>query len=104
MTLWCDQLVSNWVVIPLHCAIAFMNPALSVAANLSQGDDEVLFHLPVIKNWLFQLMLGLVLLCHSRDVDVVPVRSNSFPREDSQGWSVVERKGQLWSREILLIS
>lgn len=31
----------------------------------SQGDDEVLFHLSVTKNWLYQLILGLVLICHS---------------------------------------
>ena len=30
-----------------------------------QADDEVLFHLPVTKNWLYQLILGLVLICHS---------------------------------------
>ena len=28
-------------------------------------DDEVLFHLPVIKNRPYQLILGLVLICHS---------------------------------------
>ena len=31
----------------------------------SQGDDDILFHLPVTKDWLYQLILGLVLLCHS---------------------------------------
>jgi hypothetical protein len=31
----------------------------------SQEDDEVLFHLPVTKSWLYQLILGLVLICHS---------------------------------------
>ena len=31
----------------------------------SQGDDDVLFHLPVTKNWLYQLILGFVLICHS---------------------------------------
>ena len=29
------------------------------------ADDEVLFHLPVTKSWLYQLILGLVLICHS---------------------------------------
>ena len=28
-------------------------------------DDDVLFYLPVTQNWLFQLILGLVLICHS---------------------------------------
>lgn len=29
-----------------------------------KASDEVLFHLPVTKTWLFQLILALVLLCH----------------------------------------
>ena len=28
-------------------------------------DNDVLFYLPVTQNWLFQLILGLVLICHS---------------------------------------
>jgi len=39
--------------------------ALDESFVLSQGDDDVLFHLPVTRNWLFQLILGLVLICHS---------------------------------------
>ncbi|MEO0769447.1 MAG: hypothetical protein AAFY72_08425 [Cyanobacteria bacterium J06649_4] len=35
--------------------------ALDESFAPSQGDD-VLFHLPVTKNWLFQLILGLVLM------------------------------------------
>jgi hypothetical protein len=31
----------------------------------SVADQEVLFHLPVTKSWLRQLVLGLVLICHS---------------------------------------
>lgn len=31
----------------------------------SVADQEVLFHLPVTKTWLRQLVLGLVLICHS---------------------------------------
>ncbi|WP_235109152.1 hypothetical protein [Acaryochloris sp. 'Moss Beach'] len=31
----------------------------------SKGDNEVLFHLPITKTWLFQLILALVLICHS---------------------------------------
>ncbi|MGR3278888.1 hypothetical protein ACSYAD_27870 [Acaryochloris marina NIES-2412] len=30
-----------------------------------KGDDEVLFYLPITKTWLFQLILALVLICHS---------------------------------------
>src|SRR5271154_4475307 len=29
------------------------------------AEDEVLFHLPVTKNWLRQATLGLTLICHS---------------------------------------
>ena len=28
-------------------------------------DNDVLFYLPVTQNWLFQLILGLILICHS---------------------------------------
>ena len=39
--------------------------ALDESFAPSQGDDDVLFNLPVTKNWLYQLILGLVLICHS---------------------------------------
>ena len=39
--------------------------ALDESFAPSHSDDEVLFHLPVTKNWLYQLILGLVLICHS---------------------------------------
>ncbi|MEO0707655.1 MAG: hypothetical protein AAF050_18585, partial [Cyanobacteria bacterium J06649_5] len=39
--------------------------ALNESFAPSQGDDDVLFHLPVTKTWLYQLILGLVLICHS---------------------------------------
>ncbi|WP_240519016.1 hypothetical protein [Leptolyngbya sp. BC1307] len=28
-------------------------------------DEQILFHLPITKAWLFQLIFGLVLICHS---------------------------------------
>lgn len=28
-------------------------------------DNQILFHLPITKTWLFPLILGLVLICHS---------------------------------------
>ncbi|BDM83816.1 hypothetical protein [Acaryochloris marina] len=31
----------------------------------SKGDNELLFYLPITKTWLFQLILALVLICHS---------------------------------------
>ena len=122
-------------IIPLHCVIANMSPALSVAASLSpatrkeiglkavartvpisslanqhqvsrkfvyqqgdkaqqaldesfapsQGDDDVLFHLPVTKNWLFQLILGLVLICHSSYRGVVELLRDLFDTSISVG-------------------
>jgi len=39
--------------------------ALQDAFAPQPGDDQVLFHLPVTKRWLRQLVLGLVLICHS---------------------------------------
>jgi hypothetical protein len=39
--------------------------ALDDAFAPQQADDQVLFHLPVTKRWLCQLILGLVLICHS---------------------------------------
>src|SRR5947209_9624234 len=34
-------------------------------ASAEVADDQVLFHLPVTKNWLRQATLGLTLICHS---------------------------------------
>ena len=39
--------------------------ALEHAFDPDPGDDGVLFYLPVTKPWLQQLVLGLVLICHS---------------------------------------
>ena len=44
----------------------------------SQANDEVLFHLPVTKNWLSQLILGLVLICHSSYRGVVELLRDLF--------------------------
>ncbi|MEL7071292.1 MAG: hypothetical protein AAGN15_21960 [Cyanobacteria bacterium J06581_3] len=38
--------------------------ALDESFAPSQGDDDVLFHLPMTKNWLYQFILGLELSCH----------------------------------------
>ncbi len=39
--------------------------ALDNAFTPTVADDQVLFHLPVTKNWLKQAALGLTLICHS---------------------------------------
>ena len=51
----------------------------------SQGDDDVLFHLPVTRNWLFQLILGLVLICHSSYRNVVELFRDLFDVSISVG-------------------
>ena len=50
-----------------------------------QGDDEVLFHLPVTKNWLYQLILGLVLICHCSYRGVVELFRDLFDTPISIG-------------------
>ncbi len=51
----------------------------------SQGDDDVLFHLPVTQSWLYQLILGLVLICHSSYRDVVELFRDLFDTSISVG-------------------
>ena len=59
--------------------------ALDESFALSQGDDDVLFHLPVTKHWLFQLILGLVLICHSSYRGVVELLRDLFDTPVSVG-------------------
>ena len=51
----------------------------------SQSADDVLFHLPVTRNWLFQLILGLVLICHSSYRNVVELFRDLFDVSISVG-------------------
>jgi len=51
----------------------------------SQGDNDVLFHLPVTQNWLYQLILGLVLICHSSYRGVVDLFRDLFDTPISIG-------------------
>ena len=44
---------------------AHAQQALDQALDPDPGAEGVLFHLPVTKPWLRQLVLGLVLICHS---------------------------------------
>ncbi|MGD1896605.1 MAG: hypothetical protein ACFB16_06585 [Phormidesmis sp.] len=59
--------------------------ALDESFSPSQGDDDVLFHLPVTKHWLFQLILGLVLICHSSYRGVVELLRDLFDISISVG-------------------
>jgi hypothetical protein len=49
------------------------------------ADAEVLFYLPVTKNWLYQLILGLVLICHSSYRGVVELLRDLFDTPISIG-------------------
>ena len=51
----------------------------------AQDDDDVLFHLPVTKHWLYQLILGLVLICHSSSRGVVELLRDLFNTPISVG-------------------
>ena len=59
--------------------------ALNETFAPSQGDDDVLFHLPVTKSWLYQLILGLVLICHSSYRGVVELFRDLFDTPISIG-------------------
>ena len=59
--------------------------ALDESFAPSQGDDDVLFHLPVTKNWLYQLILGLVLICHSSYRGIVELFRDLFDTPISVG-------------------
>ena len=59
--------------------------ALDESFAPSQANDEVLFHLPVTKNWLYQLILGLVLICHSSYRGVVELFRDLFDTPISIG-------------------
>jgi hypothetical protein len=66
-----------------QCAIA--DRALDDAFAPPQADDQVLFHLPVTKPWLRQLILGLVLICHSPLRGVVELLRDLFDYDISLG-------------------
>jgi hypothetical protein len=59
--------------------------ALDGAFAQPQADDQVLFHLPVTKPWLRQLVLGLVLIGHSPLRGVVELLRDLFDYDISLG-------------------
>lgn len=62
------------------------NDALTDAFTASDNtNDDVLFHLPVTKAWLFQLILSLVLICHSSFRGVVELLRDLFDFRTSVG-------------------
>jgi hypothetical protein len=59
--------------------------ALTRAFDPVPKDDVVLFYLPVTKNWLHQLVLALVLICHSSTRGVVELLRDLFGYSISLG-------------------
>ena len=59
--------------------------ALDESFLATKGDDEVLFYLPITKTWLFQLILALVLICHSSYRGVVELLRDLFDWSISVG-------------------
>jgi hypothetical protein len=65
--------------------VAIADRALDEAFAPRASDDEVLFYLPVTKRWLRQLILGLVLICHSPLRGVVELLRDLFDYSMSVG-------------------
>jgi hypothetical protein len=59
--------------------------ALDLAFDPPQPDEPVLFHLPVTKAWLHQLILSLVLSCHSPYRGVIAILADLFDTPISLG-------------------
>jgi hypothetical protein len=69
----------------VYCQSDTAERALTEAFAPQQADDQVLFHLPVTKQWLRQLTLGLVLSCHSPLRGVVELLRDHFDYDTSLG-------------------
>jgi hypothetical protein len=65
----------------IHTAEAALNQAFAPPSTR----DDVLFYLPVTKAWLRQLVLGLVLICHSSTRGVVELLRDLFDYRISPG-------------------
>src|SRR5579875_3953480 len=59
--------------------------ALDQAFAPSEPPDDVLFYLPVTKHWIEQLVLSLVLTCHSSYLALFSQRNRSRPRRPPRG-------------------
>jgi hypothetical protein len=69
----------------LYQQIHTAEEAISRAFAPSPTDQDILFHLPVTKSWLQQLVLGLVLTCHSSTRGVVELLRDVFDYRISLG-------------------
>jgi hypothetical protein len=59
--------------------------ALTECFDPSTPDDQVLFYLPITQSWLTQLMLGLILICHSSYGGVIELFRDLFDLATSVG-------------------
>jgi hypothetical protein len=70
----------------VYCQAAKAEQALDAAFSPAEPDDQkVLFHLPVTKAWLHQLILGLTLICHSSQRGVAELFGDLFDYHISVG-------------------
>ncbi len=75
------QVSRKFVYQQAHKAQQALDESFSSAAD----ESEVLFHLPVTKTWLFQLILALVLICHCSYRGVVELFRDLFDLHISIG-------------------
>ncbi len=61
------------------------NEALNATFSSTTNSPEVLFYLPITKTWLWQLILGLILICHSSYRGVVELLRDLFDLPISVG-------------------
>ncbi len=59
--------------------------ALNLAFEKPEKDNEVIYHLPVTQKWLFQLILGLIVIFHSSYRGVVELLRDLFDYPISVG-------------------
>lgn len=78
----CNHQVSRKFV---YRQTAIAKQSLDVAFAPEATDDDVLFYVPVTKAWLRQLVLGLVLICHSSFRGVVELLRDLFDYSISLG-------------------
>lgn len=62
----------------VYCQSDIASQALSEAFTPQQADDQVLFYLPVTKQWLHQFILALALICHSPLRGIVELLGDVF--------------------------
>lgn len=71
--------------------------ALEKAFEEKKEDDKILFYLPITKAWIYQLVIALILICHSSYSGVIELLRDLFHFSISKGnihniiYSVLEK-------------